>query len=178
MQRSAENQRVIFFCACGSPLKRCECHRGEVAKLLVSAASRRKSPLTVQEWPGGSPVTTTVDVSAEVMRRLQRIVAVGGDSTRIPVPSNVPVARAAALPHFSILRCRSGGEEVLAASGPAVLTARGWMFPAYSVHHVDKLSRLRGILDDDLEASELGPFGASIDLPKRWRTVDLVSIVT
>lgn len=176
VQRATDSQRVIFFCACGSPLKRCECHRGEVTELLVSAASRRKSPLTVQEWPGGAPVTAAVDVSADLMRRLQHSVAAGGDSMRIPVPSNVPVARAAGLPHFSILRCRSGHEEVLAASGPAIFTASGWTFPGYSVWHADKIATLRATLDDDLEEFALEPFGASPDLPARWRTVDLTTL--
>jgi hypothetical protein len=55
-----DRRRIVFFCACERP---CNCHRAEVARLLVKAALRKEVGLTVVEWPGGEPKAIDLTVS-------------------------------------------------------------------------------------------------------------------
>lgn len=150
----APRQRVIFFCSCGSPLVRKDCHRGAIVDLLVGRIRRRRVKVAVQEWPGGDPTVATVPVTITDLRKLRR------GATRLLVPSNMSPTTAAALPHFSFLRCVADGEVVVAASGAATYTARGWMFPIYSVTDADGLAAMQAELEDDFDEHQLGRFGA------------------
>ena len=158
--------RVIFFCACASPDRRAECHRGMVADALLEVARRRRMPLTVHEWPGGAPLVADLTLPPPVMRRLQ------AGAARLPVPADVPVARAAGLPHYSILRCTDGDDTRLAVSGAAVYTPGGWMFPVHELA-ADDVQAVRPLLDDALVERALLPLGAKPALPRRWRREQL-----
>ena len=153
-------RRVIFFCSCASPLKRHECHRGLVATTLLDAAKAARTPLAVQEWPGGAPVIADVSVTADELRKLRH-------TTKLAVPAALPHAVALALPHFSILRCRAGDDSLCVVSGPAVFGRRGWQLPVHSTSADERA--LRDELDDDLETYVLAPLGSRIALPKRWQ---------
>ena len=48
---SKANRRVIFYCSCPRPA---HCHRTPVPQLLVKAAKKHGTSLTVTEWPGGN----------------------------------------------------------------------------------------------------------------------------
>lgn len=124
---AARERRVIFFCSCESPKERHTCHRGLVVDLLVKTAKRRSLALSVQEWPGGSPVIADVDVSPEEMKLLERAV----DGLRLPLGDRLDLATAGALPHYSILRLRD--RSIYAAAGPVIHTTRGWMIPIETV---------------------------------------------
>ena len=141
-------RRVIFFCSCGSPLRAAQCHRAEVARLALKEASRRKLALTIQEWPGGSPIRTSVPA---VWKR---------GSARLAVPHEVDLVRAAALPHLSVIEDAGGADLV---TGAAVCTARGWALPIYGVGADSR------VLARQLIEMNLVPRGARLELPRRWR---------
>ena len=173
-QRAAADSRVIFFCSCGSPLARSRCHRGMVTDALLAVARKRGIPLAVQEWPGGSPMVTDLEIPIEHMRRLRVLGnSEDGGSMRVPVSANISVARAAALPHYSLIRCRAGDAEAIAASGPAILTPQGWMFPVHEAWCDVEIHALQEEVDEDLTTSMLLPFGAPLMLPPRWRVETL-----
>ena len=46
----AHRRRLIFFCSCGSPTD--ACHRHWVAPEVFRFAKKRKTPVTIVEWPG------------------------------------------------------------------------------------------------------------------------------
>ncbi len=157
---AAGGRRVIFFCACKSPVERHVCHRGLVVDLLVKTARRRKLPIGVQEWPGGTPSEVTLEVDREQMDKLVAHSLVEAQNVRLSLPAGVDLVRAASLPHLSLLRCREGDREVTALSGPVVYTAHGWVFPLYVVRpsaHVDVDVR-KGYLSEvnDLELQRFG----------------------
>jgi hypothetical protein len=147
-EAAGDKRRVIFFCSCGSPLRAAECHRAEVARLALAVARRRKLALTIQEWPGGSPIRTSVTT---MWKR---------GTTRLAVPYDVDLVRAAALPHLSVIEDAAGTELV---SGAAVCTARGWALPIYGVGADTR------VLAAQLVEMNLAPRGARIELPRRWR---------
>lgn len=89
------------------------------------------------------------------------------------MPEHVPLAVAGRLPHGSILRCRSGDEQHLAATGAAVLTPQGWMFPVHAVGYADDIAGLQNQLDTFLTKAKLTPLGTPLSLPPRWRTETL-----
>lgn len=49
---ATENRRLLFFCACERPE---ECHRSLVAEAVRDEARRRKTKVSVVEWPGDEP---------------------------------------------------------------------------------------------------------------------------
>ncbi|MEZ4399364.1 MAG: hypothetical protein R3B06_05060 [Kofleriaceae bacterium] len=174
-ERAAAGSRVIFFCSCGSPLARRTCHRGMVVDALLTAARDRQTLLSIQEWPGGSPCVTSLDISPDRMARLQVIAGSDdGGRMRLPVPANVPLVRAAALPHFSLIRCRAGVDESVAMSGPAVFTSAGWMFPVHTAWSGVELGALCDEMDEVLALAKLLPFGADLVPDERWRIEALV----
>jgi hypothetical protein len=149
---AAAQRRVIFFCSCGSPLRAAQCHRAEVARLALAVARRRKLALTIQEWPGGSPLRTSVPA---VWKR---------GTTRLAVPPEVDLVHAAALPHLSVIEDAAGSQLV---TGAAVCTARGWALPIYGVAP-DTRALARQLVELNLV-----PRGARIELPPRWRSAQL-----
>ena len=117
-----------------------------------------KAPFLLPAHAGSTP--------PPVMRRLQ------AGAARLPVPADVPVARAAGLPHYSILRCTDGDDTRLAVSGAAVYTPGGWMFPVHELA-ADDVQAVRPLLDDALVERALLPLGAKPALPRRWRREQL-----
>jgi hypothetical protein len=148
VETARARRRVIFFCSCGSPLRAAQCHRVEVARLALREARRRKLALTIQEWPGGSPIRTSVPA---VWKR---------GSARLAVPHELDLVRAAALPHLSVIEDAAGTELV---TGAAVCTARGWALPIYGAGADPR------VLAKQLIEMSLVPRGARLELPRRWR---------
>lgn len=110
-------RRVVFFCACKYPAV---CHRYEVGKLVKAAARKRGIEVNVVEWPGGTPETITIEVSAAVLR----VAARNGRAT-LDVPSTMSVGSAASVPWGSIGALRAGKESINVVLGPAQFTERG-----------------------------------------------------
>jgi len=157
-------RRVIFFCSCGSPYLASACHRAEVANLLLRRARSRKIGLAIHEWPGGSPISTTVALPAKDLKRART-----KDLTQVPLPLGVDVTWAAAVPHLSLISSGSGDEAVVLVSGPARRTARGWVLPVHSVGRRGDERAIQRELTSDLVDMNLAPRGARMELPKRWR---------
>lgn len=116
-----DRRRVIFFCACERP---CDCHRALVAGILIKAACRKGTSLTVVEWPGGEPETLELAVSSKVVKDVLR----GGN--RVPLAGSPPsdIRKFAALPWGSRVGLQSGDGSVAIVSGPAQLGAE-WYLP-------------------------------------------------
>jgi hypothetical protein len=116
-----DNRRVIFFCACKRP---CDCHRSDVAALLVKVARRRGMTLKIVEWPGGDPETVGLTVSDEVVKGVLR------DRKRVPLAgsSRARIRKLTALPWCSRVGLHSSGGDIAIISGPAQLAA-DWYLP-------------------------------------------------
>jgi hypothetical protein len=85
-ESARQGRRVLFFCACEFPRwqGRLNCHRDEVAGLVLKAARRRAVSVNVAEWPGGEPTAADLDVRPGVMRAVLR-----GRAT-VPLGSQLP----------------------------------------------------------------------------------------
>ncbi len=122
---ATEQRRVIFFCAC----KFCQiegelnCHRDEVASLLLNAAERRGESIEVVEWPGGEPAELELTVTAAEVRAI-----VNGRMT-LPIESRLSLETAGALAFGSRLTLRSPADELVALVRPAEFQRDKWVFP-------------------------------------------------
>jgi hypothetical protein len=116
-----QRRRVIFFCNCKSA---CDCHRAEVARLLVNSASRKGIPLSVAEWPGEEPRTVELAVSESVVNNVLR------DGGRVPLDglSLKDLHKLAALPWGSRVGLCSDDRDIAIVSGPAQLGTH-WYLP-------------------------------------------------
>jgi hypothetical protein len=114
---SSRRRRVIFFCSCEVPA---DCHRQVVANLVVAAAKRRGVEVKVIEWPGGEPASIDIDVSAAVLRSVERKA-----HTTLAVPPGMKLGAAAALPWGTSAVLHAGAETVSILVGPAQFEARG-----------------------------------------------------
>jgi hypothetical protein len=120
---SKESKRVIFFCACESPIAVDGCHRYLARDALLREAKRARVPLTVQEWPGSSP-SGEVDLVVEP----DEACADALDRKRdwIPLPATVKVADLAGLPYGALARFETGGEPVHVLSGQVLFRKGRW----------------------------------------------------
>ena len=116
-----DHRRVIFFCACERP---CDCHRADVADLLVKTARRRGMALKVVEWPGGDPDTIDLTVSDEVVKG----VLCGRNRVPLTGSSRARIRKLTALLWCSRVGLHSGGGDIAIISGPAQLAA-DWYLP-------------------------------------------------
>lgn len=124
-----DRRRVIFFCNC--PYQRwgakTKCHRFLVGNLLLRAAKRRRTPLTVVEWPGEAPIQARLKPDPHVTAALDR------RSNRIPLASQPRIDRWFGLPWGSIVEAPDPEEESwFVVSGPAFRYGRNWFLPADS----------------------------------------------
>ncbi len=161
---AAEGCRVIFFCSCGSPQHAADCHRSEVARLVLRAARRRDVALAVHEWPGGSPISTDIEIDINQLKKL-----LGNGLARLPLPAAIDIVRAAALPHLSLIYGGMGDMRLVVISGPAARSARGWTLPVYNVGRPSEVPQFLRTLNEDLREMNLAPRGAKLNLPRRWR---------
>ena len=63
IERATTRRRIVFICACAVP---CRCHRSEVARLVLKAATNRRLAVEVEEWPGGEP---RIDLAIKLPRK-------------------------------------------------------------------------------------------------------------
>jgi hypothetical protein len=110
-------RRVIFFCSCEVPGR---CHRHVVSELLIKAARRRGTTVTVVEWPGGEPIALSFEVPTAVLRGVNR-----ESQKTLALPPGMSVGAAASLPWASTATLFAGVEKVSVLLGPAQFTARG-----------------------------------------------------
>lgn len=126
---SRNRRRVLFFCACEFPHR---CHRSEVARLVLKAASARGTRVEVAEWPGGEPRLTDFevqlsDVDFEKVHSTAKSIRLG------EAPNLVEFA---AVPWGSVVRVSqlgSGEDDAFRFPvGPARYKKGGWYLPAFT----------------------------------------------
>ena len=118
--KARENRRVIFFCACAGP----ECHRVEVGRLALAEAKRRKRSLVLVEWPGGTPTSVSLVVSADVVRKVR------DGAKSVPLGKSLPATDRLGLPWGTIAELTAPGNVGIAVlTGPARFGPRGWELP-------------------------------------------------
>ena len=127
-QCALENRRVVFFCACPTPS---QCHRSEVTRLVLEAATRRKVAIEIVEWPGGVPDHKGIEV--ELSWSEFEKVRKGGKS--IPLNEALPLADAEAIPYYTLAAVRPQGEKEAPSwrlvTGPAMYKKSGWCLPVF-----------------------------------------------
>jgi hypothetical protein len=118
--------RVIFFCACESPLAT-SCHRHSVTKLLRREARRRGVPFTVSEWPGGAPAARPVSlrVSPESLHGVRR------GAKAVPLKEKRIPADFAGIPWGTLVTLQAGRESLLTCVGPAAYRSGRWVLPIF-----------------------------------------------
>jgi len=116
-----QNRRVIFFCACESARY---CHRATVARFLHKIATRKRSPLTIIEWPGGEPKAVQLTVSAKAIKAVEH----GGRRIHVNDLPPKTLGKLMALPWCSHVDLRSDDTNLGIFSGPAQLAA-DWYLP-------------------------------------------------
>ena len=122
------NRRVIFYCACELP---CQCHRSEVARLVLEAAKKRKLALEVVEWPGGEPQAEPIQLELP----LAEFERVWKGASSVLIGDAMPLAESGAIPWHSLLQVRPQGMEVYPPwrliTGPAKYKKAGWYLPVF-----------------------------------------------
>ena len=122
---AASRQRVIFFCSCEYPRIEGDptaCHRATVARLLLEAVQSSR-PIEVVEWPGGEPRTIELEVPPAIAKKVQQ------GARSIPLGEEIPKTDLASLAWGSIVRVRSGAEEIPVVVGPPMYRPQGWCLP-------------------------------------------------
>jgi hypothetical protein len=125
LARRHKNQRVIFFCSCPFPgtVHSPECHRVEVASLLLNAARRRNVQLDIVEWPGGSPKTIRYKLSDEAAESIR------SGRRNLPLGTRRPSLELLGLPRASIIQFRSPSHLFRRLADPARFQGGQWLLP-------------------------------------------------
>lgn len=118
--------RVIFFCACESPLATW-CHRHSVAKLLQREAGRRKIPLAISEWPGGKPAARPVTLRVSP----QALLAVKRGAKAVPLSQKRVPTDFAGIPWGTLVTLKAGRESLLTCVGPVAHRSGRWVLPIF-----------------------------------------------
>ena len=140
-QRAAHRQRVIFFCACGSP-ERLDpldpddpCHRTLVRRRLLALAAHRGLQLAINEWPEWPERTRQLvhlTVTRAQLRKTRVSKAAKGKAAHLmPLSRSVDTLRLGELGHFSLALLHSDDSSALVVTGPPVRRVRGWRLPIY-----------------------------------------------
>lgn len=142
---ASTRQRVLFFCSCEFPgVEGNGCHRVTVARLVLTAAKRRRILTQVVEWPGGEPLLEgfRLQLSPYALDKALR------SGKTIPLEEPVRLAAMAGVPWCSVvdLRYQGGDDEepFLRITGPARYKKGGWYLPIYE-----------DILDNELSLKEI-----------------------
>lgn len=121
-ERSRDSRRVIFYCACQTPV---ECHRSLVAETLIKVAKDQKRQVSVVEWPG-----TELPESPLVWNPSSRVLsAVEKGRRSIDLPAGVTLTEAASMAWYTPVILMAEGSKVPVLVGPAVFQRDAWVVP-------------------------------------------------
>ena len=125
LDAAEQGRRVIFFCGCRFPKKKgkIDCHREEVASLLVKVAKQRTIPIEIVEWPGGKARHVDLKVEPSMFR------ALANGRWSIPIGLRPKLSEVAALPWGTTATVHSDGEELHRLIGPATHERGEWSLP-------------------------------------------------
>ncbi len=113
-------RRVIFYCACESPLY---CHRHVVGTLLMKEAKKRGIILEIVEWPGGKVQHIKENTTDDI------IMKIGRGQRNYPLPDNANLRKYGTLAWGSIVELSSNSLELAFISGPIKYVNHGWALP-------------------------------------------------
>jgi hypothetical protein len=121
-----ERRRVIMFCACEEPLLKCDdglpnCHRVEVARLLLISARKRGLSIELSEWPREAPVSVRVkanDSQRKALANDARYIPIGSVDARLP--------SMAVLGWGSTVSFQSSEDSLTVVTGPATVGRDQW----------------------------------------------------
>jgi hypothetical protein len=116
-------RRVIFFCACKAPPSDgvLSCHRDLISKLVVKEARRRGVPLSVAEWPGGTPRRLVAAFPLAAARA-----SLKGTVSSVPMPKGISPAVGVSLPWGTYSMVAGPDGDVPVVLGPAIHTQGRW----------------------------------------------------
>lgn len=115
-----ERRRVLFFCSCEWPAG---CHRAEVARLVHREAKSREIATEVIEWPGGEPITLSMEAAKTALTALSK----GAKS--FPLGINVDLGVIGSIPWGSTVTASSDDRTISFISGPACYRQSQWCLP-------------------------------------------------
>jgi hypothetical protein len=146
-------RRVIFFCSCPSAHGAKWCHRATVAKLVLRAARSRGVHVTVQEWPGGSPIRAvahSLRTSDEQLRKMR------AGATSVPLTSKQAFALAGTPIGTLVELVAPAGKQVLSVAPPQY-RGGGWQLPLFlfPVEEGDTQASLLRFVDRERKRSNL-----------------------
>lgn len=120
IKAAKERRRVIFFCACEKPA---ECHRFEVANLVLREAKKRGLDVEIIEWPGGEPIESQIEAPKSALAALSR------GLKYIPMGNKVDLAHLGGLPWGSTVKLQNGNQSEYFITGPASFQVSQWYLP-------------------------------------------------
>jgi hypothetical protein len=127
LDAARQRRRVIFFCSCGCPIEKGDCHRFDVASLVRRAAARRGLDLRLREWPGEEPRRWPLRL--KVSRDTVDAIRTGRQHVTIPRGANL--GKLASLAWGSLVELESDGDRQLLSTGPAQFSRGRWALPLF-----------------------------------------------
>jgi hypothetical protein len=121
-----QSKRVIFFCACESPIAS-NCHRHKVADLLLVSARRRRVSVEVPEWPGGLPSARAISLRVSP----ETLLSVARGAKTVPLNRKRVPVELAGLPWGTLVVIKAGRRELPVAVGPAAYRRDYWVLPRF-----------------------------------------------
>jgi hypothetical protein len=122
-EAAARRQRLLFFCACEFPISAgSQCHRVDVADLVLAEAGRRGTALTIQEWPGGEPTEIRLQIDDKERKRVL------GGAPSVRIEGHLALSVAASVPWGSRLTLSASDDESM-LTGPVKRSANRWALP-------------------------------------------------
>lgn len=122
-EAAARRQRLLFFCACEFPISAgSQCHRVDVADLVLAEAGKRGTVLTIQEWPGGEPTGVHLQIDDKERKRVL------GGAPSVRIDGHLALSLAASVPWGSRLTLNASGHESM-LTGPVKRSAHRWVLP-------------------------------------------------
>jgi hypothetical protein len=135
LEADKNKQRVIMFCACEFPGTEFDpsCHRVVVAELLKKYATKKKKPIHVIEWPGGTPEFVELNLNQADYKKLLKV------GKTIPLGKTIDHKKYAGIAWGSIAKVRCGNEEALLMVGPPKFSKDKWVLPVLSKPNAPEL---------------------------------------
>jgi hypothetical protein len=123
LENARRPRRVIFFCSCEWPVwgGGRHCHRVTVGSLLLKAAGRRDTRITVAEWPGGEPREAKLKRSSAEARKIRK-------TTTIPIGRLLPDPDLLGLAWGSLVHIRAAEDSASYFVGPPRFSGGTWAF--------------------------------------------------
>ena len=137
IESKKRDRRVIFYCACESPLY---CHRHVVGTLLLKEAKKRGITLEIVEWPGGKVQHIKEKTSDDMIMKIAK------GQRNYSLPDNANLRKYGAFPWGSIVELSSNLWILAFISGPIKYINHGWALPVvvkpYPKDTPDKLKKI------------------------------------